>query len=263
MTNSKDCIIAKAVPAWVLLTACLLDVGPTQAGVSACTAASGVMRVALVELFTSEGCSSCPPADRWLSALRSDASKTMAPLAFHVGYWDRLGWRDRFAQPVFVDRQYALARQQKSDLVYTPQFFRDGIDWRPLRAGSATPKASTPGADLQLELETSTDQRLAVGGEVRLRQGGNKAELYLALYENNLSSRIEAGENAGSLLHHDYVVRALRGPLPLAAGGAMTIKQGFDLDPAWKRADLGVTAFVQDAATRRVLQALQLPLCRD
>jgi len=261
MTTCNDRIIAKAVPAWVLLTTSLLSVGPVQAG--ACTGVSGNARVALVELFTSEGCSSCPPADRWLSALRSDGKKTMAPLAFHVGYWDRLGWPDRFAQPAFVERQYALARQQKSDLVYTPQFFRDGIDWRPLRAGSATPKAPPPGADLQLELATSADKRLAVSGEARLRRGSNQAEVYLALYENNLSSRIEAGENSGSLLRHDFVVRALRGPLPLPVGGEVAIKQVFELDPAWKRADLGVTAFVQDAASGRIHQALQLPLCRD
>lgn len=261
MNTCNDRIIAKAVPPWALLVASLLSIGPVQAG--ACNAVSGNARVALVELFTSEGCSSCPPADRWLSAVRTDGTAAIAPLAFHVGYWDRLGWPDRFAQPAFVERQYALARRQKSDLVYTPQFFRDGIDWRPLRAGSATPKAMPPGADLQLELAISADKRLEVSGEARLRRGGNKAEVYLALYENNLSSRIEAGENAGSLLHHDFVVRILRGPLPLPAGGAVAVKQVFELDPAWKRADLGVTAFVQDATSGRIHQALQLPLCRD
>jgi hypothetical protein len=254
----KDSIIAKAVHSWMLLGLALIGCATVQAATVSCSAGSSEKRVSLVELYTSEGCSSCPPADRWLSGLRQGGLSFTAPLAFHVDYWDRLGWIDRFAQPAFVQRQYALARRQVSDLVYTPQFFRDGVVWRPDRAARPTPAETPPEADLQLHLALS-GLRLTVTGEARLRQPGARAELYLALHENRLGSQVAAGENAGNLLRHDFVVRALRGPLPTRGAKA---SQTFVLEPGWKRADLGVTAFVQDVASGRVLQALQLPLCQ-
>jgi hypothetical protein len=97
----------------------------------------GPGRVALIELFTSEGCSSCPPAEQWLSGLRAQAGlwRDYVPISYHVDYWDRLGWRDRFATRAFTERQYAQANAWGSGSVYTPCFVRDGEEWRP-RGGS-------------------------------------------------------------------------------------------------------------------------------
>ncbi|MBA3608983.1 MAG: DUF1223 domain-containing protein [Chthoniobacterales bacterium] len=93
---------------------------------------SGPMRTHLLELFTSEGCSSCPPAEAWLSKLKDDPGlwRDFVPLAFHVDYWDRLGWRDPFASKIWTARQYEYSARWKSSNVYTPGFVLDGREWR-------------------------------------------------------------------------------------------------------------------------------------
>src|SRR5438046_8505448 len=107
---------------------------------------SGPQKVHLLELFTSEGCSSCPPAEAWLSKLKSDPRlwKDFVPLAFHVDYWDHLGWRDPFASKEWTARQADYSARWKSESVYTPAFVLDGVAWR----NAAVPSASTekPGA---------------------------------------------------------------------------------------------------------------------
>jgi len=104
-----------------------------------CAAASGASRASLLELYTSEGCSSCPPADRWLSGLRGrdDLLGRLVPLAFHVDYWNDLGWEDRFAKPEYSARQGSISRRNRSRSVYTPQFVLDGRDWGPSGSGLA------------------------------------------------------------------------------------------------------------------------------
>src|ERR1044071_2524185 len=106
---------------------------------------SGETQNSLVELFTSEGCSSCPPAEKWLSTLKSsqDLWKKTVPVAFHVDYWDHLGWRDRFAKPEFTSRQQRYAAEWGGDSVYTPGFVVNGKEWRSWFGGNALPIAST------------------------------------------------------------------------------------------------------------------------
>src|SRR3569832_1716825 len=97
----------------------------------ACQARSPATLTPVVELYTTEGCSSCPPADRWLSALKDDAAKgKVVAQAFHVGYWDYIGWVDRFANPAYTDRQRKLASLNGLQTIYTPQVVRNGQDWR-------------------------------------------------------------------------------------------------------------------------------------
>src|SRR2546421_8506510 len=93
---------------------------------------SGPQRVHMIELFTSQGCSSCPPAEAWLSKFKTEPRlwKDFVPLAFHVDYWDRLGWRDPFAAKEWTARQYQYSASWKSDAVYTPGFVLDGHEWR-------------------------------------------------------------------------------------------------------------------------------------
>lgn len=245
-----------------LFTACALALFLTSTATAAtCKTASGAKRAALLELYTSEGCNSCPPADRWLSALRERVPRDVVPLAFHVDYWNKLGWVDRFAQPAWSQRQGRIAATHHASTVYTPQFVLDGRDWRAWRGELPEAREDSAGARLKLRLKTPARGRLEVGGEARLRDPAPGARVYLALYENNLTSRVAAGENAGSLLRHDFVVRRLLGPLPLPDSGVLPLREAFDLEPDWKPADLGVAAFIQDIGSGEVYQALRLPMC--
>lgn len=234
----------------VLLFCCVLATPAVDA--ATCNAVSGASRNNLLELYTSEGCSSCPPADRWLSHLSGDAG--VVPLAFHVDYWDRLGWRDPFAQAAFSQRQ--RVRNSGTGWIYTPQVMLDGKDFRTWQRG--LPTRSTAPAPVRLALAlTQTANRMEVLADSRFDDpvAGHDAQLYLALTENRLSSEVTGGENARRVLHHDHVVRQLAGPLdPHHA------RQRFRLQPGWKAADLGVTAFVLDARGA-TLQALAMPGC--
>src|SRR6476659_1367183 len=117
---------------------------------------SGDTQSSLIELFTSEGCSSCPPAEKWLSALKSssDLWKKAVPVAFHVDYWDHLGWRDRFAKPEFTSRQQRYAAAWGGDSVYTPGFVVNGKEWRGWFGGNATPTSSTKVGVFRVSLGT-------------------------------------------------------------------------------------------------------------
>jgi len=234
----------------VLLFCCVLIIPATDA--ATCNAVSGASRNSLLELYTAEGCSSCPPADRWLSPLPGDAE--VVPLAFHVDYWDRLGWLDPFAQAAFSQRQ--RARNSETGWIYTPQVMLDGKDFRAWQRG--LPPRSTAPASVRLALTlTQTANRMEVQADSCFDDpaAGHDAQLYLALTENRLNSEVTAGENARRVLHHDHVVRQLAGPFhPHHA------RQRFSLRPRWKVADLGVTAFVLDTRGA-TLQALALPAC--
>jgi hypothetical protein len=183
------------------------------------------------------------------------------PLAFHVDYWDRLGWVDRFASPRYTQRQYAMSSLAGSRLVYTPQFLKNGRDWRSGGSPLDGIGDARPGASIVLQLGRTGGAQLAVDGEVTVAATSPAAEAWLALYENNLESQVRGGENSGKTLHHDYVVRRLVGPLAPDKQGRVVLRQEFALDPDWKRADLGVAAFVQDKTTGEILQAVQRPAC--
>lgn len=234
-----------------------------------CAKQSPAHAVALLELYTSEGCSSCPPADRWLSriALDGPGPDRVVPLAFHVDYWDRLGWKDRFASPRFTERQYALAGQAGSRAVYTPGVFLNFAEFRgwasarfdeALRAVNGKPAR----ADIRLELERPAPGQLAIKADFRLKSGARQsAQAFVALYEQRLSTDVKAGENRAVTLRHDYVVRKWIGPIAL--NGAAALRKTLALESDWKPGDLGVAAFVQDAAGREVMQATALPVCNQ
>ncbi len=163
----------------------------------------------LVELFTSEGCSSCPPADAWISRLKTngDLWTKIVPVAFHVDYWDRLGWRDRFAKPEFTARQQGYGAEWKSDSIYTPAFVTNGREWRHW-SESATPPiaASVNVGKLSVTLEES---RKVVAHFVAASQSNESLQLNIALLGSNLESKVGRGENSGRKLHHEFVALAL------------------------------------------------------
>ena len=196
---------------------------------AACGVSSGARQRLLLELYTSQGCSSCPPADRALAALgRPDEELGIVALALHVDYWDDLGWRDAFAQPAFDQRQRWLVEQEGERTVATPQFFVSGRlaqDWP---------------SDLP-----------------RLR-------VMVAVTQSHISSRVSAGENHDVTLHHDHVVRWWSGPQPLVwdGKGQAGALQHVRLDPGWTREQLRIAGWVEDAATGRALQAVDMGICR-
>src|SRR6201997_1855016 len=169
---------------------------------------SGETQNSLLELFTSEGCSSCPPAEKWLSALKSSQElwKQTVPVAFHVDYWDHLGWRDRFAKPEFTSRQQRYAAAWGGDSVYTPSFVVNGKEWRGWFGGNAMPITSTKVGVL----------RVLVGddGKVSATFAPDTVQtrplaLNVALLANDLESDVKRGENSGRKLRHDFAVLSL------------------------------------------------------
>jgi hypothetical protein len=232
-----------------------------QAAPGECSAKSGTTTAALVELYTSEGCDSCPPADRWLSGLPAAGfgAGRVVPLALHVDYWDYIGWKDPFAKPLFAARQRELAAIGRNRVVYTPQVVLAGKDYRgwPARSRFAEAIAAINATPARAEIE------LTLGaGEIRAqvavprREDREEAALFVAVYENGLSNRVTAGENRGTTLNHDFVVREWWGPLALDTAGTAAVAR-----PASTRANGGVAAFVQSRRTGEVLQALALPAC--
>jgi hypothetical protein len=242
----------------------VLAVAAAPALAATCSVRSGTERATTIELFTSEGCSSCPPADRWLSGFTGKATQALIPLAFHVDYWDSLGWRDRFAAPQYTARQEQRVASNRGRFAYTPQVLINGriVDaWGSLRLPAAASAAALPGADLILRVETRADGKIAVDLDTQLREGAaaGQAVAYLALYENGLSSSVRAGENAGRQLHHDFVVRAWIGPLPIVGG---TKSSHLFARPDLVPENAGIAALVESADGARLLQAVAQPLCR-
>ena len=258
---------ASAFHRFAALAIAILAVAPLASATPSCTAESGRQTVALVELYTSEGCDSCPPADRWLSSAfpGGDTGNAIA-MAFHVDYWDRLGWKDRFASPDWTKRQYDSARAARSDLVYTPQVLLQGRelrDWHSEKRSAAAiaAVARLPArADIGLEV-TPQPGALAVRATARVPDAASRkgAALFVALTEGGLTSEVKAGENAGKRLSHDHVVRVLRGNIAIGAGGEGAAAVVLPL-PAEGGKSRSVVAFVQNADTGEVLQALALPV---
>jgi hypothetical protein len=166
---------------------------------------SGPQRVHLIELFTSQGCSSCPPAEAWLSKLKGEPRlwKDFVPIAFHVDYWDRLGWRDPFASREWTARQYQYSTNWKSESVYTPGFVLDGREW----LGRSVPPPENTEKPGMLKLSIN-DRKVAV--EFIANDGRTKdVDLHVATVGFDLKTKVSAGENSGRNLDQDFVVLSL------------------------------------------------------
>ena len=223
----------------------------------ACTARSGPTITPVIELYTSEGCSSCPPADKWLSALKTDPA--VVALAFHVDYWDRLGWKDRFASPVFTQRQAEQVRGSGARFAYTPQVLADGRD-RP-----DWPRIAS--ADLSAARSHSTVDITLVKAGLRVQatvtpsaDAPKRLAAYWAVSEHAHTSAVKAGENNGARLDHDFVVREYRPvaawtPAAGAAPATLEFTPVSSADPAHPRS---INLVVVDADTGRPVQAAKL-----
>ena len=233
----------------------LLGAAMTAHAADACSAKSTRHATSVVELYTSEGCNSCPPADRWLSKLKTDP-QTIA-LAFHVDYWDRLGWKDRFASPAYTQRQAEQQTVNGARFSYTPQVVVDGADrkdWSsiatPLPARSATPP---------VDLELIRDGRRVTATIAPAPNAPKRLAAYWAVTEQDHVTAVKAGENEGVTLKHDNVVRDYCTVAAWATRGDTPQTLTYELPPATDashRRDLNLV--VVDAGTGRPLQAVRL-----
>lgn len=245
-----------------LLSLLVLSFGCSAQAVELDAVAEEGRKPVLVELFTSEGCASCPPAEALLAKLGKEQpieNAELITLAFHVDYWDELGWKDRFASPLFTQRQNVYNQKFRSGGNYTPQMVVDGefefIGSREKAAERAFQKAvkSKKGSvDVGFE---ENGVRIAVHGLVDNEQ----ATVYVAIAEDGLGSAIRSGENAGKNLTHLSVVRKLFGIAMIPAGktshSSLFTPQ---IDPGWDKSDLKLVVFVQENKSREVLAATQI-----
>ena len=250
-----DLRAARRTPALAFAVASLAAFAQTPSrAAEACVAKSARDIAPVVELYTSEGCNSCPPADQWLSRLKSDPN--VVALAFHVDYWDRLGWKDRFASATFTERQATEQKSNGARFSYTPQVVVDGQDrkdWWSL----ATPIASRPVAPVEVVLTRDGDRVTATVAATA--RSPKQLAAYWAVTEQGHVTAVKAGENQGATLHHDYVVRDYK-TVPAWAASAET-PQTFAFQPT-TGGDAAhpreVNLVVVDAGTGRPVQAVKI-----
>jgi hypothetical protein len=233
-------------------------------GTGGAAASAGANVPVLVELFTSEGCSSCPPADMLLTRLAAEKTigrAEIVPLAFHVDYWDRLGWKDRFSSAAFTERQNRYAAAWKTDRVYTPQAVVDGrIEFvgtdvnRALEALTAS--AARPHARVTIAPAVADEpaSKRSVRVDVEPPTGvAFTADVLLAVAEDGLSTEVTAGENARKRLQHTGVVRSLTRIGRVVKGAAVHLESvNVPTDGAWASGALRVVVLVQDEKTREI-----------
>jgi hypothetical protein len=247
---------------------------PEEASAGTAARPDGKRAQVVVELFTSEGCSSCPSADAVLATLEREqpvAGAQVIPLALHVDYWNYLGWSDPFSSHDFSARQSEYAEAYGKDGVYTPQMIVDGVK-------------EFPGGNRRLALDTIAKAALAPKGDVQITRAanqpaegvrlgvrienipkptaGDEAFVLLAVTESDLSTDVERGENAGRKLSHVGVVRRLTslGALAGAQGGKYDAEAVVTVEKGWRRENLRAVVFAQERGSRRVLAAGALKL---
>jgi len=226
----------------------------------------------VVELFTSEGCSSCPPADALLVRLANEqlaGNVQVIAMEEHVDYWNDLGWSDPFSSRDWTSRQYVYSGALGNGNPYTPQMVVDGtVEF----VGSHTQKArhaileAAGKTKLPVTLEQGNANKAATGSfsvEVGELEGAAKrdaAEVWLAVTETGLHSAVTRGENAGEDLHHAAVVRSMRKIGEAKADGetSFTGNANVPLQKEWKRENLRVVVFVQEKKSRRILGAAEI-----
>jgi len=225
-----------------------------------CAASSGLLITPVLELYTSEGCSSCPPADKWISTLKG---KDIVVQAFHVGYWDYIGWVDRFAAPVHTHRQRELASKNRLRGIYTPQVVLNARDWPQWGGDPSRIAGKGEAARLALAIRRLDDNQFEATVAPTAAPAGAVSSVatwaaYWTVTEHGHNSKVKAGENAGEFLKHDFVVRQYTpaGTYPGADGA--TRKLGFRSIAATPGHERQVNLVVVDPQSGKTLQALSL-----
>lgn len=235
------------------------------------TLTSTPFKTPLLELYTSEGCSSCPPADRWLSKLENAFTPTFTavPLAFHVDYWNYLGWIDPFAQAKFTQRQRRAAANNRRHTIYTPGFFVNGRETRggesvtqSIQRANATPAT----AHIHARATTHPDRPNTLTAHLQIQNTPTStnarrpsAQVYVAIFENHITRHIKAGENRGRTLEYDFVVRHWQEAMTIAHG-SKTTQVSIPLGDDWHPQNLGFAVLVLDRNNGETLQAARTSL---
>ena len=220
------------------------------------TATAGERIPVIVELFTSEGCSSCPPADAVLSELEKSqpvANAQIITLGEHVDYWNYLGWSDPFSSVTFSERQQAYSQSLGSN-TYTPQMVVNGraeFNGSDVQKAAATIARAIREPRAKLKISVGANAKFSVATS-NIPTGVDTANLQvvLALTENNLSSNVVRGENAGRVLKHRTVVRSLK-----VIGTPAKAEANLSFEKNWKRENLQIVAFLQDSKTHQIYGA--------
>lgn len=225
---------------------------------------AGARDVVVVELFTSQGCSSCPPADRLLRRLASEEGAGVVPLSFHVDYWNYIGWTDPFSSEAWSERQSRYAKKVfGTGRVYTPQVVVDGVaecvgsNERQVRGKIEEARSRPAAGEIELTVAPASGPKslgLEIGARVREDRTAESWDVMVAVFENDLSTPVERGENSGRQLENSRVVRRLEKAfsLPARAGSEKTERLEIELADGWKRDKLGVAVFLQDPESMRI-----------
>ena len=233
--------------------------------------ADGSLKPVVVELFTSEGCSSCPPADAVLRTLERNqpvAGVVVVPLSEHVDYWNRLGWRDPFSSPRFSARQRAYADALDIPGLFTPMLVVDG---RFVAIGSESDDvrraiveaATAPKTPVAVQIAGQAASRVvevtATVGPAAPPDFEGETEVWLAITETGLATDVMGGENLFRRLRHTGVVRHLErldtGTIPLNGNAPWRLTKRLDIEPDWERSNLRAVVFLQDSGTAAMLGA--------
>ena len=254
-----------------LCFACACDGSFTQRGDAVPAVHAAGRTPVLVELFTSEGCSDCPPADTVLAGLVADQpipGAEVIALGEHVDYWDQLGWKDRFSSAALTNRQQTYGSHFNLDSVYTPQMVVDGraqlVGSDAAAARRAIERAAAgEHASVALRVDSESDRAIAVTvtvAGVQHRGRGDRADVQVAITEDAVVSEVKRGENHGRTLTHAAVVRSLATIGQVAADGGATARAEIPLGAEWRRDRLKAVAFVQEQRGRAILASAVAPV---
>lgn len=216
----------------------------------------------VIELFTSQGCSSCPPADRFLTELSERDDIEIIPLSFHVDYWNYIGWTDPFSSTAWSDRQRRYGKSFGGNRIYTPQMVVNGR-WEGVGSNRGEisrlvdrASAQPPVAEISVSTERISENRLRVVvtiDRIDSQFESKRLTAWVAVVESDLETPVGRGENASKTLRNDGVVRLLErvselGPVRLGANGTLEVV----LEDDWRRDKLRVVSFVQDTDSLRI-----------
>ena len=231
-------------------------------------AESAKTQLAVLELFTSEGCGLCPAADRWVHKLPEQGvtDEQLIVLGFHIDYLnDQKGWVDRYSSPVFSARQRQQAQLNLYQTVYTPEFVVSGEvihNWKKhVKDVVHAVNGFEPEANISLNVEQDNDD-LVIGSQISIQGSENRrySKLYLAISENDIVSKVKGGDNAGATFNHQNLVRTWLGPFDLNADGETTLSSAIKINDEWNMDKLSIVAVIQNLEDGFVLQGLKLAL---
>ncbi len=241
-----------------IIAACALWAGATTSfGMQGqCAASSGPLVTPVLELYTSEGCSSCPPADKWASTFKG---KDLVVQAFHVGYWDYIGWVDRFATPAYTQRQREVAINNRLRNIYTPQVVLNGRDWPQWGNAESRIVGTRDTARTHITIKRLADDQFEATVTPTAASGAAQPwAAYWTVTEHGHNSKVKAGENAGEFLKHDFVVRQYTQAGEYKSPDASPKKLGFRSIAATPGHERQINLVVFEPQSGKTLQALSL-----